>query len=232
MRRLRVVAWNVHGFRAGARRLAQALEQARPDVAFLNEVDYSGMRLRRFARAVGMRGVSGLRLWRPVPNALLVRPPWRLVSHGLVRLPRKGPTIRRGAVVAMLGRAGLRVTAAAAHLGLSERERLLHAEALTDALAAQAGPILIGGDLNEGPDGPAASWLADRYWDAFATAGEGDGLTFPAAAPRARIDYVFASAGVTVERAWVATAAGTLSDHLPVLAEVTLEEAAGIDPRG
>ncbi len=93
---------------------------------------------------------------------------------------------------------------------------------LTDVLAGRRPPVLLGGDLNEGPEGPAVGWLAERYWDVFAAAGEGDGFTFPTAGPRARIDYVLVSEGVTVDRAWVGDAAG-LSDHLPVYADVHLD---------
>lgn len=217
------MAWNVHGFRGGPRRLADAVAGERPDVVFLNEVGYLSFRLRRFARRLGMARASGLRPWRPVPDAVLVRPPWRIVDHRLLRLPRHGRTIRRGAVIAVAGRAGTRLTAVSVHLGLSDPERRSHAEALTDVLAAERPPVLVGGDVNEGPQGRAARWLAERYWDAFAAAGEGEGATFPATEPGVRIDYLFVSSGVTVERAWVGPAAGP-SDHLPVFADVVVGE--------
>lgn len=222
--RIRVLAWNVHGFRAGPAPMAEAVAGEHPDVVFLNEVGYLGLRLRRFARDLEMDRATGLGVWRPVPDAVLVRPPWRIVAHRLLRLPREGRTIRRGGVIATVGRAGMRLTAVAVHLGLSAPERRRHAEVLTDALAAEPHPIVLGGDLNEGPEDRAAGWLADRYWDAFAVAGEGEGLTFPAPAPRARIDYLFASQGATVERAWVAPEPAGLSDHLPVFADLRLGE--------
>lgn len=225
MARLRVMAWNVHGFRAGTRRVADAVAAERPDVVLLNEAGRTGIRLRRAARRAGMDRVSGLRFARPVPNAVLVRPPWRVVERSVIAFSREGRTPRRGAAVAVLGRAGHRVVVAAAHLGLAVPERLRHAEELTDGLAARREWVVIGGDLNEDPAGPAASWLAQRYWDAFAEAGEGPGHTFPARAPRARIDYVFVSAGVRVERAWVGEPGGEpASDHLPVLADLLLGE--------
>lgn len=220
MANVRLMAWNVHGFRGGARRLAEAVAEERPDIVFLNEVDYLSLRLRRFARRLEMRWASGLSLWRPVPNAVLTRPPWRVVSDRLLRFPREGRTVRRGAMVARVGRAGMRLTAAAVHLGLSEPERHRHVEALTDTLAGEPAPVLVGGDLNEVPAGPAAAWLAERYWDAFATVGQSPGFTFPAADPRARIDYLFVSEGVTVERAWVGDQGG--SDHLPLFADLVL----------
>jgi endonuclease/exonuclease/phosphatase family metal-dependent hydrolase len=226
MPRLRVATYNVHGFRAGTREMAEALAGEAPDVLLLNETRYLGIRLRRFARRMDMRSVSGTGLFRRarIPNAVLTRPPWRVVRHEVVALPRLGRTVRRGAVLASLGRAGLRVVAAAVHLGLSESERLEHARVLTDLVAGRREAVIIGGDLNEDEDGRAASWVAGRYWDAFAAAGDGSPHTFPGVDPRARIDYLFVSEGVTVSRAWVGGPPfRVLSDHLPVFADLEVE---------
>lgn len=222
--RLRVVVYNVHGFRAGVRRVAEAISDEWPDVVLLNEVRFR-WRLRRFANLLGMERASGFRLFRPVTNAVLVRPPWRIVGKRLQRFTwnrRK----QRGVVIGRVGHAGFRMTLASVHLGVSDGERATHAKELTDALAGITTPLLLGGDLNETPERPAAAWIAERYWDAFARAGEGPGETFPTADPRARIDYLFVSEGVRVERAWVGSGPKLLeaSDHLPVYAEVVLEE--------
>jgi len=105
------------------------------------------------------------------------------------------------------------------HLGLSGEERTEHARELTDLLAGRE-PVVLGGDLNEGPEEPAARWIAGRYWDAARESGR----TFPSWEPRARIDYLFVSEGVAVERAWVGGERfARLSDHLPVLADLELE---------
>jgi endonuclease/exonuclease/phosphatase family metal-dependent hydrolase len=215
--RLRVMVWNVHGFRAGVAAIGDAVASAEPDVLILNETRYLGFRLRRFSRRLGLSSAAGTGLWRPIPNAILVRPPWRIVRHEKVVLPRSRRTIRRGVVTATIGRAGTRLEVTAVHLGLSGGERLEHARLLTDTLAG-ARPLILGGDLNEGPDGPAASWIGGRYFDVCAT---GCGSTFPSAAPRARIDYLFVSDGVRVERAEVGGSDhASLSDHLPVLADL------------
>jgi endonuclease/exonuclease/phosphatase family metal-dependent hydrolase len=124
--------------------------------------------------------------------------------------------------MATIGRAGRRLTAVSVHLGLSTPERRRHAEVLTDLLGARHQPVIVGGDLNEGPDGPAASWIGERYWDSSASLGESEGLTFPSSDPRARIDYVFVSSSLEVDRVWVAGEPGA-SDHLAVLADVRLD---------
>jgi endonuclease/exonuclease/phosphatase family metal-dependent hydrolase len=216
---LRVMVWNVHGFRAGTKRIAAAVNDAAPDLLFLNETRYLGFHLRRFARRAGLEGASGTGVWRPVPNAVLARRPWRVVDAGKIVFPRTRRTLRRGIVLTIVGRAGTRASAGAVHLGLSGEERVEHVRGLTDLLAGRE-PVLLGGDLNEGPDEPAARWIADRYWDVARDAGP----TFPAWEPRARIDYLFVSEGVRVERAWAGGErfAG-LSDHLPVLADLELD---------
>jgi endonuclease/exonuclease/phosphatase family metal-dependent hydrolase len=217
--RLRVMVWNVHGFRAGAKRIAAAVTESAPDLLLLNETRYMGFHLRRFARLAGLEGASGTGLWRPIPNAVLARRPWRVVDAGKTVFRRTRKTLRRGTLLTIVGRAGVRVSAGSVHLGLSGEERAEHARELTDLLAGRE-PVVLGGDLNEGPDGPAAGWIADRYWDAARDGGR----TFPAWEPRARIDYLFVSEGVTVGRAWVGGQrfAG-LSDHLPVLADLEVE---------
>lgn len=220
---LRVVVWNVQGLRAGAAAAAEGLERHRPDVVLLNEVGWNGWRLRRLARALEANTASGLRfLGRGVTNAVLVRAPWRLLGSRTIRLSRRGGP-RRGLVAALLGRSGHRLTAASVHLGLSDPERLAHARDLTDRILPELrAPVLLGGDLNEPPEGRAASWLTDRMWDAFARAGEGPGETFPSADPRARIDYLLLPEEVGVVRAFVDTDAGEASDHLSLVADLEL----------
>jgi endonuclease/exonuclease/phosphatase family metal-dependent hydrolase len=110
-------------------------------------------------------------------------------------------------------------------------------------------PHLVVGDFNAlaAPDFPTAGavaelqvWRAAQGWpraifdlmsqvekagyrDAFATAGTGAGATFPADAPRMRIDYIFAPSGAPGTlvrcRRWDHPRAPAASDHLPMFAE-------------
>ncbi len=219
--RLRVMTWNVHGFRAGTRATAEAVRHEEPDAVFLNETGYLGFKLRRFGRRLDMEGSTGATLrWR-IPNAVLARPPWRVIRGQVAVLPRAGRTVRRGAVLAQMGRSGLRVWMVAVHLGLSGQERINHVRVLTDLLAGRD-PAIVAGDLNEDPTGPAASWIAGRYWDAASSST--DAATFPARDPAARIDYVLVSQGIRVERVWTGDERfAELSDHRPVFADLILE---------
>ncbi|HEX9124063.1 MAG TPA: endonuclease/exonuclease/phosphatase family protein [Actinomycetota bacterium] len=226
---LRVLVYNVRGFRDGLDRVLGVVEPEEPDVVLLSE---TGARrtLGRFAEALGMAAagdpLSPFR--RRVKNAVLIRPPWRVISHRLHRFPRSERFYPRGALIAQLGRTGERIWATSVHLGLHPRERRRHAEELADVVRGLPGPVVIGGDLNETPEGRAVRHLAARFWDVWATAsgpeGEAAGHTFPAADPSARIDYLFVSDGFQVERAFVPHAAPVraASDHRPLVAELRL----------
>ena len=221
--RLRVLVYNVRGFRAGAERVAAAVTESGPDLAMVQECG-SGRRLRGFARAMGMEAASSrlFPLLRQVRNAVLVRHPWRIISSRLHAFDRSARFYPRGAFIAVVGRAGYRITAFSVHLGLTPGERNRHARELADFALGIDHPLLIGGDFNEGPDGKAASWIADRFWDAWPHAGSGNGETFPSADPTARIDYLFASEQFAIGRAVVVDTAETraASDHLPLLIDL------------
>src|SRR5918996_3007730 len=97
--RLRVMVWNVHGFRAGTRPIATAVTDAAPDLVLLNETCYLGFHLRRFVRKAGLEGVSGTGLWRPIPNAVLGRRPRGVGDAREIVFRPTRRTIRRGVVL-------------------------------------------------------------------------------------------------------------------------------------
>ncbi len=224
--RLRVVVYNIRGFRDGLDLVWQVAAHFHPDILLLNETG-SRRRLRRFARRMDMEvaadPLSPFR--RRVKNAVLVGPPWRIVSH---RLHRFGDVRRRmyprGALIAQVGRAGYRLWAVSVHLGLHPLERLHAVQELSDLVRGLSGPVLIGGDFNETPDRRAVRFLGERFWDAWLLGGDAAGETFPSSDPTARIDYLFVPEGVAVERIIVPSGrdARRASDHLPIVAELKL----------
>lgn len=218
----RVLVYNVHQLRAGVGAVAAAIERHRPDLVLLNETG-PRRRLRALARELGMAvardPLSPLR--RRIRNAVLVRPPWRIVRHRLHRFAdvrrRLNP---RGALVALVEGPAGRLWVCCLHLGLHPLERL---HAAREVLALELpDPAVVGGDLNELPDGRAVRLLGERFGDAWAIAGEGDGATFPATSPRARIDYLFVSDGLVVEGVRVACdePSRRASDHLPLVVDL------------
>jgi len=225
--RLRVLVYNVKGFRFGVDRVAAVVGEHQPDVAMLNECA-TGRKLRRLARAVGMDAAAP-RLWpfvRTVRNAVLVRPPWRVIGFRLHLFEGSEAFHPRGALVAQVGRTGFRVSALSVHLGLSPQERRRHAVELTDLTLALPGPFLVGGDLNEEPDGKSAAWIAARMWDAWAATGASGGATYPSEHSTARIDYLFASEHFDVLGALVPDGPDVrqASDHLPLVVDLELRE--------
>jgi len=229
---LRVLVYNAKGFRAGVEVAAAAVAAAEPNLALITEAG-TRRRLRRFGRAMGMETAPPgfLPLARTVRNAVLVRPPWRVVSFRLHRFANSRRFSPGGALVAQVGRSGYRVWALSVHLGLAGEERRRHAVELTDLLVGLPGPLLAGGDFNEGPGSPAVRWIGERFWDAWARASDDSppgsdrsGLTFPAHDPTARIDYLFVSEHVRVAGAEVVGGpkAEGASDHLPLVVDLTL----------
>jgi endonuclease/exonuclease/phosphatase family metal-dependent hydrolase len=224
---VRVVTYNVRGFRDGLERVAAVVRELAPDVLLLQETG-SRRDLRRFAAEVGMSAARDP--WSPfrrrVKNAVLVAEPLSLTSFRLERFAGARRWYPRGALLARASADSGDVWAISIHLGLDGAERARHAERVTDLAASLAGGlVVVGGDLNATPDMDATSRIAGALRDAWAQAGQGAGWTFPASAPTARIDYVFVGEGGSVVGATVGAAgAATASDHLPVVVDLRREE--------
>ena len=222
---MRVIVYNVKGFRAGASNVADAVRDLRPDIAFITECG-TARQLRKFSSALGMSAHHGslLPIARRARNAILVREPLavaREVAHLFGDPARLHP---RGAFVAEVMVSHRRFAAIVVHLGLSGEERLRHTTELVRLIGTLEPPVLIGGDLNERPEGQAAVGMGSVGADVWAHAGSGDGATFPAEEPAARIDYLFASGDVDVDAAFVPREAvlKRVSDHLPLVADLAL----------
>jgi endonuclease/exonuclease/phosphatase family metal-dependent hydrolase len=219
---LRVVTYNVRSFRAGVREATEAIGDADPDVVLLQEYG-PPYRLRAFARAMGMDWASSYALWNRLRNAVLFRSPWRLEGTDVHRFAKTKGQHRRGFVAAHLENGRSRLTAVSVHMSLSVRERPRHAGELIAALAPTDGPVVVGGDLNEEPDGEAVTALTGAFRSARALAGGGH-PTFPAGDPTAGIDDVLVAGGVAVAsfRVLDSDAARHASDHRPAVAELEL----------
>jgi endonuclease/exonuclease/phosphatase family metal-dependent hydrolase len=214
---IRVATWNLRGLRAGVDAVAEVIREEAVDLLLTQE---TGPRrhLRALGASLGMAVAADPVAFprRRVKDAVLVRPPRAIRSHRQVRFAGGSLLYPRGALIARVD--GL--TAVSVHLGLNLAERQSHVEQLLRVLRDEPDPILLGGDLNAHPWDPAFTALTKKFGDVWAIAGEGDGLTMPAAGPTARIDYLFAGPTVQPLRVW--TVATTASDHLMVAADLEI----------
>jgi endonuclease/exonuclease/phosphatase family metal-dependent hydrolase len=147
---------------------------------------------------------------------------WPVLASEHVLLPRvSADNEQRGLLMLEVDVEGAPFRAYNTHLSVSADDRRLQVEAILAAAAAAgaaAVPYALLGDLNAPPAAPELAPLLERLRDAWSVAGEGDGFTFPADAPRTRIDYVLASPQLGVLAARVPALQG--SDHLPLVAEL------------
>jgi endonuclease/exonuclease/phosphatase family metal-dependent hydrolase len=215
---LRVASYNTRDFLDDHHLAARVVRAVDPDVLCLQEVPrrlLGGWRLTRFARRCGLRSTGSHR--GSGGTSILVSDRVRLESAAHHRLPVRWPDRTRGWAVARVRlTGGALVTVVSLHLSLRPEERERHAEAVLEALA-DAGPLVVAGDLNEGSGG--AAWRRLDIPDRLRLVAP-DGPTFPAHAPRQRLDVVFASPSLRPlphrevllpDHVWAAA-----SDHRPV----------------
>jgi endonuclease/exonuclease/phosphatase family metal-dependent hydrolase len=242
---LRLVSYNVHDLRDDRDAVAHVLRSMRCDVACLQEVPrrwFERRRVSRLARECGLRWASG---GRPSGGtAVFVSRRVDLVAATAFRLPVRGPFTRtRGAATVTVDLGGSRLTAVSVHLPLRPAQRVSHARIIRARLAANPaagrGPtsLVIAGDLNEPPGGPAWATLGAGLTDAAAADGE-PAATFTARRPARRIDAVLVGLGARVGSVRVPGSVGggldgvwpgvtpddlwSASDHLPVVVELLL----------
>jgi endonuclease/exonuclease/phosphatase family metal-dependent hydrolase len=103
------------------------------------------------------------------------------------------------------------------HWGLDESERILQAEALANLVLAAPRPVVVAGDLNETPGGPAVVDLLARTGLLDASAGFYR-PTFIANNPTVQLDYILHSPDLRVSSFEVIRSEA--SDHLPVMADL------------
>jgi endonuclease/exonuclease/phosphatase family metal-dependent hydrolase len=136
-------------------------------------------------------------------------------------LPRPLGGEQRGLLEALIKVRGIPVRVFNTHLQHdSQVERLAQVARIREVLATTEESVVLLGDLNATPDTPEIAGLTDRLVDAWVTAGVGDGFTFDAATPHARIDYVMSSDNVVARTAAVVTT--DAADHLPVVVDLAL----------
>ncbi|TNH29551.1 endonuclease [Micromonospora orduensis] len=222
---LRVVSYNIHSQRDDTAALAAVVRAARPDVVIVQEGprrfrwrQKSATLAESFGLVVAAGGLPAL------GNLLLTSLRVQVVGTRCQRFPLTPGRHLRGAAYADCRVAGARFTLAGSHLSTDPAERQAQAAELKRGLDAATGPVLVGADLNEGPDGPAWATVARGLTDAAVAADAADRLTYSCADPRRRIDALFVDPRITVVDYDVVDTPQTrrASDHFPVLVDLLL----------
>lgn len=233
-RTLRVMTFNIHAGigldgRYDLERIAAIVNAVRPDLAGLQEVDRRYDERSRFddqpARLAALTGMvpcygpTIVRGSKEYGNLILSRLP--VLSTRATALP--STLEARGLLEVVVDFGGIALTFIDVHLGLGTgaAERMPQALAVAARIDAAPAPRVLVGDVNVQPPAEELVPLLDLLRDVWPGAGEGEGPTIPAAAPRFRIDLVLVEPGVQALRAW--TVPTDASDHLPVVCDLELE---------
>jgi endonuclease/exonuclease/phosphatase family metal-dependent hydrolase len=227
---LRVLSYNVRSLRDDREALTRVIRGCEPDVVCVQEAPrFFGWR--KAARDLGLRvGLSVLTGGADASgNLLLGGRGVRLVSTETVYLRHIRGLHLRGMAMASVEVDSARCVVASTHLSLDEDQRreqagevLGHLDRFTAASGATA--RVLAGDFNSHPGSPVWQTLGADLDDAWERSPHGEEFTSTAANPYQRLDAVFVSRDVAVERAGVPVDLVTprdvaaASDHRPVLA--------------
>jgi endonuclease/exonuclease/phosphatase family metal-dependent hydrolase len=232
---LRVLSYNIrHGDgmdrRIDLERIARVICEAKPDLVALEEVDRGVTRSSKVDQPAELGKLTGMHAvfekninfqGGEYGNAVLSRFP--VESHENHYLPQSIPGEQRGALeVRVRVRAkGHPIVFIATHLDYhpSDGERLASIAVLKD-LVARCGttPVIIAGDFNSTPDSEVMRRAGSFLGDTFDPAGSAK-FTFPADAPKVRIDYILYSRSSGLKcTEYRIIPEPVASDHRPILA--------------
>ncbi|WP_460064666.1 endonuclease/exonuclease/phosphatase family protein [Streptomyces sp. YKOK-I1] len=229
---VRVLSYNIRSMRDDTAALARIITACAPDLVLLQESPLFfrwRKKLARLAAATDLVILTGG--GTAAGPAVLCSLRATVERTEDVLLPLIPGRHRRGLATAVVRLAGARLGVISCHLSLHKDERYDQSGMLLDRLAGLGvDHAIAGGDINERPDGPAFSRLADALSDCRTTAPWGAEHTFPAAAPDRRIDGIFATEGVEVLGCGVprdlpgvtGNDLRAATDHLPVLAALRI----------
>lgn len=227
---IRIASWNIHGAIGtdGAcrpDRIARIVQAMDADVVALQEID-GRTHLKRQPRA--FETMADL-LGGTIVEARLIGNPGR--EHGHIvwtRLPIRrsevhllpGGLEQRGCIEAELSTPHGPLVVLATHLGLSPFARRRQIGHVLRATAGQSSrPTILVGDLNEWmPRGPVHRALTQRLPNSLRPS------TFPSRRPIARLDRLYASAGLELREIAAPAEASIASDHRPIVAEIMISD--------
>lgn len=215
-------------------RLAQVIKKHDADIVGLNEVYGRGVgpgfqnQVREIARRSGYPyyrfARAFLKINHAYGNALLSKFPFESTEtirmRGWRREPRSvlratfclGGPQQAETIAGVCTGAATKLTVLVTHLGLGLEERRASVQLLARLLEECDGPCVLMGDFNVEPTDEVLAPILERLQDVAQVVGVTK-LSFPTHAPRHKIDYILASAGVTILDADIPD--DVASDHFP-----------------
>ncbi|MBC7673025.1 MAG: endonuclease/exonuclease/phosphatase family protein [Polaromonas sp.] len=245
----RVLVYNIHAGKdapgvGNLARVAELVRSTRADVVLLQEVDKGTNRSNHEDQAALLAAQTGLHAafgsaldYDGGKYGVAILSRWPIIAETLVHLPVDPPQVRAGGSAEPRG--ALRVVVASprgnlaiinTHLDPSGADRWRRQEAdsivsLVTQARREVGMVIAGGDFNSTPE--SAVQLAVRAGglrDSWMECSGGDGFTYPDDNPVKRIDYLFLTGAVHCSTARVVNT--RVSDHRPLLVEITLQPTA------
>ena len=216
---IRVVTWTL-GVSPDARQVAVVLGRLRPDLLLLPDQP-SWFGLRRCLSTTRLRPLSRQGRGRS-GSVVCGTDEVRLRTAAELTLPGPAEGRERVASHAILSVRGRTLSVMALRLGAAPEGRREDARLAAGFLARVEHPAVVGADLAEGPDGPAAAALLGDLIDAWTVAGVGTGFTYPTPEPIARHDVLLVDAGLPVSTAEVESdpPVDEAARHRPVVVEI------------
>jgi endonuclease/exonuclease/phosphatase family metal-dependent hydrolase len=238
---LRVLQFNIHAGldeadRVGLSTIAAEIAAADPDLVSLNEVDDGTRRSGGADEASYLSAVTGLHaVFGPTllgydggrfGNAILSRYP--VLASRETTLPQVTDFEARALLTVRVRVGHQEVSFSSVHLSAGSGgtvDRLPEARAVAEVLGSSPGPTILAGDLNSRPDDEPVRILRHSFLDAQEQAGTAPGFTIPQTTPDERIDYVLYDNHLTAVPGSTRVLPSTVSDHHPLLTELTLRPA-------
>jgi endonuclease/exonuclease/phosphatase family metal-dependent hydrolase len=234
---VRVMTYNIHvgvgmDKKLDLQRIADVINQQRPDLVGLQEVDRGVKRtegkdeIAELARMTRMDYAFAHNLdyqGGQYGVAILSRTLIKSIDHRMFENKREAE--RRGMLRVEVEIEGKAISFVTTHLDYQfEDGRLFETEQLMRFLADLKGPLIVVADLNDEPVGGAYKLMRTIFDDAWISSrAKGDGFSYPADKPVKRIDHIFYRANdrIRAKKAWVVSTLA--SDHVPVVSELEIQ---------
>lgn len=221
---MRVLSYNIKGWRGDLAALLETVRDQAPDVLVLQEVlrwtDPGTWCIDLAARFGMAQAVGGLCAYG---NAIVTASDVTVLESRILRYPPALGDSPRAAVFLRGTLGGTEFVAAGTHLATVPEIRLRQATSFKQALYAATAPVIAGVDVNETDAGPAWQTIAEGLVDAGAATGQAGIPTFSTTNPNRRIDALFADPALPVTSYQVldTPAVRRASDHFPILGILT-----------